>query len=135
MNCIFTVKGWLECEKIAYRQLILGWSFSVAAGRASGGGITRINGTNAVHLEAIDHGTVQPSTQMYQYFPEQPIDLLSSRGCIIKNGSFEEHPSSPPSNPLRHFSSSFAYHPPLPEPLSLLAIVCQNSPLHPLFQE
>ena len=40
-----------------------------------GGGITRINGTNAVHLEAIDHGTVQPSTQMYQYFPEQPIDL------------------------------------------------------------
>ena len=100
-----------------------------------GGGITRINGTNAVHLEAIDHGTVQPSTQMYQYFPEQPIDLQSSRGCIIKNQSFEEPPSLPPSNPLRHFSSSFAYYPPLPEPLSLLAIVCQNSPLHPLFQE
>ena len=36
---------------------------------AERGGITRINGTNAVHLEAIDHGTVQPSYTNVSIFP------------------------------------------------------------------
>ena len=82
---------------------------------AGRGGITRINGTNAVHLEAIDHGTVQPSTQMYQYFPEQPIDLLSSRGCIIK---------------MRASKNPLLYLPPIPFVISRhhlhITLLCLN---------
>ena len=48
--------------------------FILVAGRVAG--ITRINGTNALHLEAIDRGTLQPSYRSYCSFPKQTIALF-----------------------------------------------------------
>ena len=99
-----------------------------------GGGITRINGTNAVHLEAIDHGTVQPSYTNVSIFPRTTNWSSIIKGLYHKKWELRRTPFftslQSPSSFLVIISivPSFAWT----EPLSLLAIVCQNSPLHPL---
>ena len=104
---------------------------------AGRGGITRINGTNAVHLEAIDHGTVQPSYTNVSIFPRTTNWSSIIKGLYHKKWELRRTPFftslQSPSSFLVIISivPSFAWT----EPLSLLAIVCQNSPLHPLFQK
>ena len=55
--------------------------FILVAGRVVG--ITRINGTNALHLEAIDRGTLQPSYRSYCSFPKQTIALFINEMWLV----------------------------------------------------
>ena len=73
-----------------------------------GGGITRINGTNAVHLEAIDHGTVQPSYTNVSIFPRTTNWSSIIKGLYHKKWELRRTP---------FFTS-------LQSPSSFLVIIC-----------
>ena len=75
---------------------------------AERGGITRINGTNAVHLEAIDHGTVQPSYTNVSIFPRTTNWSSIIKGLYHKKWELRRTP---------FFTS-------LQSPSSFLVIIC-----------